>query len=298
MIILRDVPFERQARFLHDNVCPYPEGPEFDRAMSECTATIDKVSADDLASGLRAYGDLLRGIYADVTCVEGKDDQAKYRELVNTIAFMYACFAFGALDSGDRLLIDKETLQQHYKKGGITRKKRHLEHHGLAIDHLSTQGEAVSQRKATQLALSYDGHPALVPALRVFAGSIASLPVDGQKPLYNRFAIFAKADYEAAILRVPIPRDSLDPLRTDILHTVGDYRREWTDLVHALRDRCGLQCSGFWHYGASPSWSVSFAAQGKKPLAIFCPWLEHRFHRVHPPIGLGRADYPPATVLL
>ncbi len=81
--------------------------------------------------------------------------------------------------------------------------------------------------------------------------------------------IFMKADYPAAILRVPIPRDTLDPLRDDILATVDTYRPEWLGLVGKLRDECGLACSGLWGYGASPAWGVSFSAKGERPLAVF-----------------------------
>lgn len=264
MIILRNVPFERRARFLHDNVCRYPDSPEFGQTVSE-----HKV---DIAGGLQAHLDLLRRVYSDVDWVEGKGDREKYLELVNVVAFLYAVFALGTLaDSSDpaTVLIDKDVLKKGYKKGALAKRKRHLERYGFSIAFLSAQGQPASLSKASQLALSYGSHPTLVPAVKYFAERIESTPRSAQKVAYNALGTFLKGDCEAGILQRPVLRDPLDPLRDDILDTVDEYRREWVDLVGALRDKCGLGCSGFWHYGASPSWGVSFSAKRQKPLAIF-----------------------------
>jgi hypothetical protein len=264
MIILKDVPFERQAKFLYDSICAYPDSSEFERALSE--------HVTDIAGGLQAHHDLLRRMYADVACMEGKNDQQKYLDLVATMAFLYAVFAFGDLvHEHDQysVRIDKAVLKQQYKKGSLAKRKRHLEHHGFSITYLSPQGECRSLSKATHLSMAYDRHPHLVPAVKHFAESIEATREDKNKPTHNKLAIFLKGDYEAGILRKPIPRDALDPLRKDLLDTVDAYRQEWISLVDALRDKCGLLCSGFWTYGGTPSWGISFFAKGKKPLAIF-----------------------------
>ena len=264
MIILKNVPFEKRARFLLDNVCTYPESPEFPQVLSEHTA--------DIAGGLKAHQDLLRRIYGDVALIEGKSDRIKYLQLVDTTAFLYAGFAFGTLvcEHGRySVLIDKGTLKQAYKRGSLSKRARHLEHHGFSVAYLSAQDERTSLSRADRLSISYDRHPSLVPAVKYLAESIESIQDDGQKSLYNKLGIFLKGDYETAILKRPIPRDALDPLRRDILDSVGEYRDDWAALIGALRDKCGLECSGFWHYGASPSWGVSFSTRGKKPLAIF-----------------------------
>ena len=269
MVILRDVPFERQARFLHDNVCRYPEGPEFAQALSALAGELPDV---DVAAGLKAHHDALRGIYADLACVEGKGDKARYAELANTVAFLYAAFAFGTLareGNGYSVRIDKAVLQQEYRKGSVAKRVRHLAYHGFSVRYLSPEGKPTSLSQASRLSIAYDRHPHLVPALQRFAASIASLPEATHKTSYNKLGIFMKADYPAAFLRVPIPRDALDPLRDDILATVDTYRQEWLGLVGRLRDECGLACSGIWGYGASPAWGVSFSAKGERPLAIF-----------------------------
>jgi hypothetical protein len=264
VIILRDVPFEKRAKFLHDSLSPYPDGPEFGVALSEHTV--------DVAAGLQAHRDLLRRIYSDVACVEGKDDQARYLELVASMAFLYAVFAFGTLVcERDRysVLIAKDVLKQAYKKGSLARRKRHLEHHGFSIKYLSAQDECAPLSKASQVSISYDRHSNLVPAAKYFAESVESIQGGAQKSIYNQLGMFLKGDFEAAILGKPVPRDALDPLQSDILRTVDAYRHDWVALVGKLRDRCGLRCSGFWTYGGTPAWGVSFAAKGKKPLAIF-----------------------------
>lgn len=268
MIILRNVPFAKQAQFLRDNVCSYPSSSEFDEALSERGSAIGV----DAAGGLGAHRDLLIRMYGDLDCIEGKDDKARYTQLIDTVALLYACFAFGTTDrEGDSYVvrIDKDTLKSEYKKGSLAKRKRLLEHHGFAVRYLSSPGECASLSRASQLSLAYARHRDLVPALKLFAEAIQALPDSEQAPIYSKLGMFLKADYESAILGRPVPRDTLDPMRRDILDTVGEYGQDWTDLVAALHGKCGLACSGFWHYGASPSWSVSFAATGKRPLAIF-----------------------------
>ena len=264
MIILKNVPFERQAQFLLDNVCRVPDSPAFGEAWSK--------QPNDVMRGLRAHQDLLRRIYTDTACIEGAGDKERYLALVATMSFLYACFAFGTLHRQDGdygVRIDKSTLKQTYKKGSLTKRKRHLAHHGFTIRFLSPQGECVSWRKASQLAMSYERRPDLVPAVKVFAECIASIEGRLDDAIYGKLGMFLKGDYEAAILRKPGLRTALDPRRDDILDTVDTYRQDWLDLVGALLDRCRLACSGFWHYGGSPSWGVSFCEKGKKPLLIF-----------------------------
>ena len=89
MILLKNVPFERQARFLFDNICEYPSNPAFTEAVGK--------QAIDIARGLKAHQDLLRRIYSEVAGIEGADDGKKYRELLNSTIFMYAMFAGGTL---------------------------------------------------------------------------------------------------------------------------------------------------------------------------------------------------------
>jgi hypothetical protein len=135
LIILKNVPFKRQARFLHDNVCRYPDSAEFAQALDQRAGDHADV---DIAAGLKAHRDALRGIYADLACIEGKNDKTK--------------------------------------------------------------------SAASQLSMSYDRHPSLVPAVRYFANSTESIREGTQKSLYRKLGIFLKGDYEAGILQVPIAR--------------------------------------------------------------------------------------------
>ena len=269
MIIPKDVPFEKRAKFLHDSMCPYP-------AHTELAAALGKWSSPDdgllLAEGLQAYHTLLQRIYTDTGCVEGKDDQAKCLNVIYTMAFLYAIFAHGSLvveNGRHSVRIDRTLLKQTYKKGGLARRKRHLEHHGFTIGHLVGEDECATLNKASHLSVAYDGHPDLVPALKLFAERIeppAQSPLPASGP---QMCLFLRANYGAVMLGEPIPRDRMDPLQVAVLNTIDAYRQPWTDLVNRFREECGLHCSGFWAYGGSPSWGVSFFAQGKRPLAIF-----------------------------
>ncbi|MCJ7548384.1 MAG: hypothetical protein MUQ30_01730 [Anaerolineae bacterium] len=269
MIILNDVPFGRRAKFLHDSICGIPEGSEFGAALREAALDVADV---DVTSGLKAHQDLLRRLYSDIDCVDGKSDRDKYLNLIATVAFLYAVFASGTLVGADgqySVRIDKALLTRTYRKGGLTRRKRHLEHHGFSIKYVSGEDECSSLSKASHLIVSCDRHPDLVPALKHFAECTESLEKGTNQPICNKLGIFLRADYEAALLQKPIPRDGLDPLQDSILDTISVYRQPWTDLVDRFRDGCGLTCSGFWTYGGTPSWGVSFSQKGKRPLAIF-----------------------------
>ena len=117
MIILRDVPFEKRAQFLHDSLSLYPDSSEFGEAL--------RTHAIDVSDGLRAYHSLLKAIYADVACVEGTDDDKRYQELVASMAFLYGVFASGTLVAERdwySVRIDKATLKQVYKKGGFAKR--------------------------------------------------------------------------------------------------------------------------------------------------------------------------------
>lgn len=144
-----------------------------------------------------------------------------------------------------------------------------MEHHGFTIRYLSAQGEPTSLSKASQLAITYDRHPDLLPGGRYFVECIESIEGSLRDAAYGKLGMFLKGDYEAAIFRTPTLRSALDPRRKDILDTVGEYRGEWMELVDVWLDERGLECSGFWHYHASPSWGVSFAETRRRPLLIF-----------------------------
>jgi len=267
MIILRDVPLGKRGEFLVKSIRAYPDSPEFDQAVCDYV----QASGTDIAAGLRAFHDLLRWIYADVACVEGQDDDDKYRGLLASMEFLYAVLAHGELvHDRDRYsaVIDKATLKQQYKRGEIDKRQRLLARHGLSLRYLSGQSECQSASRASHLSLAYDGHPGLVPAAHYFAGRVAST-TQGKLDQLNKLAMFLKGEYETAVLGQPVPRDAFDPLRSDLLDTIGAYREEWLGLVDRFLHPCGLRCSGEWVCYGSPVWGVSFAARGKRPLAIF-----------------------------
>jgi hypothetical protein len=267
MILQTNVSFEERTSFMLHSMCPYPKSPEFAAALREHAGF-------DAAAGLKAYHDLQKRIYTDVDLIEGADDGARHQDLIAMMAYLYAFAAFGTLaceGDGCRLSIDKTTLKREYKRGGFATRQHHLGHHGFSFASLTPDGKPTSLSKAAQVTMVYDRDPDLLQALKLFAGGAASFPEGPGTPMYNRFSIFLKADFEAALLRKPIPREALDPLRSDLVDAIAAYRCQWIDLVDHLHNGCGLGVSGFWSYGgaAAPAWSVSFAERSKRPLAIF-----------------------------
>jgi hypothetical protein len=276
MILLDHISFEQWVEFLQNSIHQYPDNSAFEEALRRYPG--------DIASGLRAYHTLMRQIYSDTTCIDGKDDPSKYLDLIATMWFLYVIFAYGTLvceQDECRVLIDKALLKQHYKKGGFNKRHNHLAHHGFSLTYLAEQEVSKSLSKASHLSLAYAEDPNLIPAVKVFAENIVAF--EGNAPgkkaetvQYNKLSMFLKGDYETAFLHTPVPRDALNPLRQDLVGTIAAYRQEWEGLVGKLLHQCGLQCSGFWGYGGmhGPAWGVSFAAKGKRPLAIFTLGLD------------------------
>ncbi len=257
MIMPKDAPLEMKARYLVDNLCPTSESPELAAVLGHLPG--------DAAGGLRAHHDLLRRLYSDVEPLKDLPD------LVATLSFLYAVAAFGTLRANGRpeLVIGKAQLKTAYRNSDLSRRKAHLERHGFAVRYLAAGNEVASPAKASDIGLTYAGHPDLLPALHAFAVSTESIEGELRDCAYNKIGIFMKADYEAGFLRRPVPREPLVPTRPDILTMTGARRQTWLDMVAALTDQAGLACSGFFTYGEWPCWSVSFAAKGKRPLAIF-----------------------------
>lgn len=264
MIQQNDIPFVGRVKFLHDNVCEMPTDLHIDNAYN-----IDGV---DIVAGLKDFLFYLKDLYTDIELFQTGDDRGDYNSLFAGVIFLYTICTHGELchrDGEYSIEIGKFVLNRQYRKGNASQKIRFLERHGLTFIFKRSGAECQSMGKATNLVMACRNKPFLLPALRYFADKIRSLGGgEGRGWIYNKLGIFAKGDYSASILRTPIHRDSLDPLRSDILATVDGHAGDWRDLVHqAIRFR--LSCSGFISFYATPSWGVSFSEKGKRPLMIF-----------------------------
>jgi hypothetical protein len=269
MILQNDIPFERRVKFLHDNVCEMPSG----LGIGE---TFD-IDGADIVAGLKDFLFLLKDLYSDTDLFKTGDDREDYNSLFAGVIFLCTFCTHGKLchrDGEYSIDINKSVLNQHYRKGNVSQKVRFLERHGLAFSYERSGAECQSMGKATDLVMASKRKPFLLPAVKYFADKTESLAVkystgeDEEAWIYNKLGIFAKGDFSASILRTPIHRDSLDPLRSDILATVASHTKDWQDLVHHAV-RCRLSCSGFVSFYSTPSWGVSFFEKGKRPLMIF-----------------------------
>lgn len=264
MIILRDVPFRKMARFLYDNVCEMPRdlapglGSEDDRK--------------DVTAGLEDYLALLKEIYSETESFETDDSKTSYASLLNTIKFLFGCFTVGTVrcvDDRREIVVRESDLKKAYKSGNVSGRIELLRRFGLATMTVRDQGACSTFSRATELIMRSERNPHLIPALKHFVDLTHSAYQDAKDCVYNEMGAFIKGDYEAAALQKPPSRSSLDPMRTDILKTVGCYRDNWAQLVDVMVSRAGWLCSGFLHYGHSPAWGVSFSRKGKRPTAIF-----------------------------
>ena len=89
MILLKNIPFKRQVKFLRDNILSNSDGLEFD--------TLPVSNGIDYPSGLKAFHSLLGRIYSDVSSIDSTDDNKKYTELINTMVFLHTIFLYGDL---------------------------------------------------------------------------------------------------------------------------------------------------------------------------------------------------------
>jgi len=261
MILQNDIPFDKRVKFLHDNVCEMPSDLGIDKTFD--------IDGKDIIAGLRDFLSLLKGLYSDTEPFKTGDDREDYNSLFAGVIFLYTFCIHGKLchRGGEyRIEIDKSVLNLHYRKGNASQKIRFLERHGLAFGYKRSGAECQSMGKATNLVMTCKDKPFLLPALKYFANKCDR---DGEGAwIYNGLGIFAKGDYSASILRTPIRRDSIDPLRSDILATVADHSKDWQDLATQAIG-CKLSCSGFVSFYSTPSWGVSFFEKGKRPIMIF-----------------------------
>ena len=294
MIIQKSVPFPRMARFYHDNVCDMPSdlaglGPEDDQQA--------------FAEGLAHYQALLKAMYSDVVSFEKGNDEASYALLVNTVRLLFGCFTVGTLrqaEDKDQLLINKAALQRIYKNGMLSEILEIWRRLGLATVYLRDQSPNSTLSRATHLLMTDEYNTHLVAALKRLADMANDAFRNVEERIYDSVCVFLKGDYESAAGQKPIARSSLDPLRPDIVRTVGRYSDQWAQLVEAMTTRAGWLCSGFMHYGYSPSWSVSLAEKGQRPTAIFTLASEVVFIEFTLPLSVAeliirrRGEYAPS----
>lgn len=253
MIILRDIPFPKMAKFLHDNVCDPPGN-----------------TTDKRAKGFEELPLLLKSIFADTEHFRKADDKSSYAALMNAVNFLFGCFAVGRLDGEHHdaeLVVDKRELAETYRSGSATGNLDTLGHFGIQSKLFSAEGPCDTLRRATGFALS--GQSSLIPATKQFVELIRSEFSGTRDPIYGEVATFFKGDYATAAGLVPTSRDTLDPMRPDILRTVGRFRADWARLVDMMMNRAGWSPSGFLHHGFSPAWGVSFSRKRQRPTAIF-----------------------------
>jgi hypothetical protein len=294
MVRLKDVTVGERMRFMAVNIRAVP--PDLDAMCNGQEAAI--------VDGLLTFRSLLARIYAAGDVLEGKDDKARFNSLYETMLLLYTCTVFGELTSREgqpAIEIDKATLLSLYKRGRLSKKTALLGHHGLEMAWLSASGDRVSQSKAVILSMTFPRETELIPAMRYLGTRINGLePIDqgqdGKKPrpythfsfesISNKLSIFGKADFEAAFMGTALARDELDPLREDVVATMGKYGPAWTRLVDKLMKQYGLGCFGGFYFG---QWGISFHQKRKRPFLIFAMTYERLGIELTVPVDAAEA---------
>ena len=284
MILLRDVPIYSQLCFLNANVRKMPDVREL------CDMALPDVEL--YAGGFGTFHSFLLRLYGQAEYLDGNDDAEKYAGLIHGLSLLYTAFSFGALKGGSgeySIELDKGTLLQNYRHGRITRRTQLLEKHGFDISWISATGDQSSQAKANTLRVGFPEDSDLIPAVKCFVSAIEAIDngVDGdpKKPhnvfsfdsICNKHGVFLKGDFQTAFTGTGLRRDELNPREEDIVASAGKYGDAWLELVDILMDRHKLGCSGFFHYFSCPSWSISFADDGKRPFLIVTLGFERVF---------------------
>jgi hypothetical protein len=259
-MLFQSSPFETRAAFLYRNVCDFPAELTLDR--------IESADKEEILEGFKYIRQLLLDIYADTGAYRVTDDLESYHRLTQTVLFLYTAGTYGELmQEGEVsfLRLDKSLIRKFFKKPAAFHLEV-LQNYGFYFKYEKSGHFAESYQYCDALLMYNESCPSFFPALMYL---ICRIPVmDSKKDYAMQTDLFMRVDFETALLGRGKRKEDIDPLRPDILRSLGPRADLWKGLLYDLMAGHGLTAScKFWFY-CTPHWIIHLVRKGK-PVCIF-----------------------------
>jgi hypothetical protein len=259
-MLFQSSPFETRAAFLYRNVCDFPAELTHDR--------IESSDKEEILEGLRYLRQLMLDIYADTGAYRTEDDLESYHRLTQTVLFLYMAGAYGELMREGEvsfLRLDKSLIRKHFKKPAAFHLDA-LANYGFYFEYEKNGHFAESYQLCDSVLIYNESCPSFFPALKYL---ICRNPaMDSKKDYAMQADLFMRADFETVLLGAGKRKEDIDPLRPDIMRSLGSRAELWKGLVSDLMEGQGLKAGcKFWSY-CTPHWIIHLTRKGK-PVCIF-----------------------------
>jgi hypothetical protein len=240
-----EMDFEKRSALLYRNVCDFPAGissPAFE---------------EELVEGLQSFRSLLLAIYKDFSSYMEKDALQSYHNITYTAMFFLLALATSGrlLHEGNEyyLSITKTDFKKVYKKPSIL-PFYVLEKYGIYFEYFKSGHRADTFRKCDSFAIHFEDDKLLALALNYLGKHMPG--VDSRKDYASAFDIFGKADFGCILMGSSLKRFDIDPLRPDILRTLGKMGSLWEEVVRSLRNHPGILFACNYFAYVSPQWII------------------------------------------
>ncbi len=267
-MLFQTSPFEERAAFLRRNVCDFPAGPTRDK--------IESAGGEEIFEGLQYIRQLLLDIYADTAAYRAEDDLESYHRLTQTILLLYAAGIYGELTREGEvsfLRFPKPLIRKHFKKPAAFHLDA-LQNYGFYFAYFKNGRPVQAYPSCDTVCMYNESCPSFFPALAYLACRIPAM--DSKKDFAMQSDLFLRADFETILLGGGKRKEDIDPLRPEIIRTLGPKAEWWKELMHALADKQSLKAScKFWSYCA-PNWTIHLTAKGKT-VCIFTLYIDSMF---------------------
>lgn len=259
-MLFQSLPFEKRALFWYRNVRDF--------SMDLTAQVLQTPDGEKLLEGLQCFRQLLMDIYSDTAAYHMEDDLDSYHRMMETVLLLFVAAAHGMLMQNGEiscLRLEKAQIRKHFKRPAAFHLNA-LENYGFYYEY-EKGGKTVKDYTASSTVTIYNDNCAyLLPALAYFAHHIP--PVDNKKDYAMQTDLFCMADYDSVLLKKGIRREEIDPLRPEILRTIGENADDWIALIKPFVEQKGLgvKCK-FWSY-CVPCWVIHIT-QKRKTVCIF-----------------------------
>ena len=259
-MLFQSSPFETRAAFLYRNVCDFPAELTLDR--------IESADKEEILEGFKYIRQLLLDIYADTGAYRVTDDLESYHRMTQTVLFLYTAGSYGELMREGEvsfLCLDKSLIRKFFKKPAAFHLEV-LQNYGFYFEYEKDGHSAGTYQSCDTVLIYNESCPSFFPALKYY---ICRIPImDSKKDYALQTDLFMRADFETALLGGGKRKEDIDPLRPDILRSLGPLVDLWKGLLYDLMAGQGLKTScKFWFY-CTPHWIIHLMRKGK-PVSIF-----------------------------